>query len=87
MSIYEAYLYLIFIVKLFVLFLFLRNKFYPTDTSDYRLQFAEGTFNVLMSMLLLFLFHPFSQTSVMVDRETRIFLCIFAILTLIHTLS
>jgi hypothetical protein len=87
MSIYEVCLYIIFIVKLTVLFLFVRNRFYPTDNSAHRLQLAENTFNVLMSILILFLFHPFSENPVMVDRETKIFLSIFAILTLVHTLS
>jgi hypothetical protein len=87
MSIYEVCLYIIFIVKLSVIFLFIRNKFYPTDTSEYRLQLAQKTFNVLMSILLLYLFHPFSKNPVMVDIETKLFLSIFAILTLVHTLA
>jgi hypothetical protein len=87
MSIYEVCLYIIFIVKLIVLFLFIRNRFYPTDTSTHRLLLAQNTFTVLMSLLIIYLFHPFSQNPIMIDRETKLFLSVFAILTLIHTLS
>lgn len=87
MSIYEFCLFFIFIVKLFVLFFFLQNKFYPTETSETHLQFTENIFTVLMSLLILFLFHPFTQNPILIDRETKLFLTVFAVLTLVNTLA
>jgi hypothetical protein len=86
MSIHETFLYIIFIVKLFVLYLFIRNRFYPTDTSSHRLLLAQNTFTVLMSLLIIYLFNPFSKNPI-IDSETKLFLCTFAILTLVDTLS
>ena len=85
MSLYELYLYLVFIVKLSVLFFFIQNKFYPSNTAEKHLSFTEDVFNVLMSLLIIYLFHPFSANPIFVDRETKIFLFIFAALTLLHT--
>jgi hypothetical protein len=86
MSIYEVYLYIMFIVKLTVLYLFIRNKFYPTDKSAHRLLLAQNTFTVLMSLLIIYLFHPFSNP-ILIDHETKLFLTGFAVLTLVDTLT
>jgi len=84
MSLYELYLYLIFVVKLSVLFFFIKNKFLPSDITEKHLLFTEDIFNALMSILIIYLFHPFSTNPIFIDRETKLFLFIFAILTLVH---
>ena len=84
MSFYELYLYLVFFVKLSFLLFFIQNKFYPTDTTEKHLLLTENIFNALMSLLIIYLFHPFSANPIFIDRETKIFLFIFATLTLLH---
>ena len=74
MNWYEVYLYIVFIVKLSVIFFFIQNKFFPTDTSDQHLLLTENIFTILMSFLIIYLFHPFSVNPIFIDRETKIFL-------------
>ena len=87
MSLYELYLYLVFIVKLSVLFFFIQNRFFHTEETEKHLLFTENIFNALMSFLIIYLFIPFSSNPIFIDRETKLFLFIFALLTLLHIFS
>jgi hypothetical protein len=86
MNIYEGYIYTVFIVKLFVLFFLIQNKFFPTELSEYHLSFDENIFNIHMSFFIIYLFIPFSNTSV-INHKTKVLLVTFAILTLIHSFT
>lgn len=84
---YEIYLSTILIVKLAFLGFFIKNKFAPTTLSKNGLLYTENAFNLLMSLLIIYLFHPNTSNPIFVDRETKLFLFIFSILTLIHIVN
>lgn len=81
----EWYLYVIFVVKIVFLALFLKNKIRPTPKSEKRLKKVDALFMLLLSVLMIYLFHPGYKGPVCIDRETKLFLFTFAILTAIHT--
>lgn len=85
MTFYELYLYLLVFVKLSVIFFFIKNKIKPSDVTEKHFLFAEDIFNALMSLLMIYLFHPSSENPIFIDRETKLFLFTFAILTLVHS--
>ena len=43
---------------------------------------AKNLFSVLICVLLLFLFHPFSKNPVLVWRDTKLFLFVFGVLSM-----
>jgi hypothetical protein len=86
MGIYDGVLLFILIVKLFVLFYVVRNKISSTEESIKRMNFFEHVFTVSMSLLMIYLFNPWSLHD-KIDKETRLFLMAFAILTLAHSFS
>jgi len=79
------YLYVLLILKLIFVFLFIREKFNPSPEIKKRLSYIDTIFISLLNVLLLYLFHPFTKNPVCVDRETKLFLFTFGILTLIHS--
>ena len=81
----EWYLYVILFVKIVFLALFLKNKIRPTPDSEKRLKKVDAVFMLLLSILMIYLFHPGYKAPVCIDRETKLFLFTFAILTAIHT--
>jgi cytochrome c biogenesis factor len=80
----EIYLNVIFCVKVYVLYFAIQNNLHPSETYAKKRDQAERWFNILMALLLLYLFHPMSKNPVFVNRETKIYMFIFAVLTLIH---
>ena len=79
------YLYVLFFVKLMVLYLFLKKRVDPTPESEKRFDSVDKLFMILLAILILYLFHPYTTNPVCVDRETKIFLFIFGIMTLLHS--
>ena len=79
------YLYVLFTIKLIFVFLFIRDKLYPSPEIKKRLSYIDTLFIFLLNVLLLYLFHPFTKNPVCIDRETKLFLFTFGILTLIHS--
>jgi len=78
------YLYVLLIVKLLFLFFFLKEKRTPSIENEKKLSFIDNLFMILLSLLMIYLFHPFTKKSCCIDRETKLFLFTFAILTLTH---
>ena len=83
----EWYLYVILAVKILFLTLFLKNKMKPTPESEKRLKQVDAIFMLLLSALMIYLFHPGYKGTVCIERETKLFLFMFSILTIIHTVS
>jgi len=83
----EWYLYVILLVKIVFLALFLKNKIKPTPESKERLKKVDALFMILLCILMIYLFHPGYKGNVCIDRETKLFLFTFAILTIIHKIS
>lgn len=81
---YKSYLYVILIVKVITLLLFFKNFFEPSTLSEYYGSLSDKIFNVLMAFLMIYLFHPYYHNTGLVNRETKVFLFTFAIMTLIH---
>jgi uncharacterized membrane protein YiaA len=44
---------------------------------------VENVFKILMSLLLVFLFNPRTDRSILIDYETKLLLCLFGIILLI----
>ena len=84
MSIYEFCLFVLLLIKMAVLFYWIKNKLEPSKESSENLMYYERIFTIIMAFLMLYLFNPFMQHHV-TDRETKLFLCVFAILTLAHS--
>ena len=78
---YEYLLFLILSIKLTLLALFLKQKITPSELTKHRMEILENAFITLMLLLMVLLFHPFSKNPVIIDRETKLFLFAFAILT------
>ena len=45
----------------------------------------EIVFKILMALLLIFLFNPRTERSVLIDKETKILLCLFGIILILTT--
>jgi hypothetical protein len=79
------YLYVLLSIKLLFVYFFIRDKFDPSPKIKKRLSYIDKLFLFLLNVLILYLFHPFTKNPVSIDRETKIFLFTFGILTLIHS--
>ena len=79
------YLYFLFCIKLIVLYLFIKQKRTPSKENAKKLAFMEKVFTLLLCTLMIYLFHPFSRSPVLIDKETKLFLFSFAILTATHS--
>ena len=44
---------------------------------------VEHVFKILMSLLLIYLFNPRTDRSILIDYETKVLLCLFGIILLI----
>lgn len=85
MTLYEVYLYLLLLIKLIELYCIVWNRLNPsTQSADYLFR-INRLFTVGMTLLMLFLFHPFTRNPVSIDRETKLFLFTFACITLVHS--
>ncbi len=83
----EIYLYLLLILKLSILYLWIKQRFKHDEKTAHSLSKCNMWFDTLVSLLMIYLFHPFSSNPVYIYRETKLFLFTFAFLTLIHTLA
>jgi uncharacterized protein YhhL (DUF1145 family) len=79
------YLYVLFFVKLLVLYLFLKKRVDPSPESEKKFASVDKLFMILLAILILYLFHPYTKNPVCIDKETKLFLFIFGIMTLIHS--
>ena len=80
------YLYVLFFVKLLVIYFFLKKRVDPSPETEKRFSYTDKVFTFLLTLLILYLFHPYTNNPVCVDKETKLFLFIFGIMTLIHSI-
>jgi hypothetical protein len=80
---YDLYLVLLLVVKLTFIGAAIKTRRAPTETSELVKENAHRLFNFLMGCLLIYVFKPGGSPTVTVDRETKVFLFTFGILTLI----
>ena len=85
MTWYEVYLYLLLLIKLFELYCIVWNRLNPSTRSAQYLFQTNRVFTVCMTLLMLYLFHPYTRNPVSIDRETKLFLFTFACITLVHS--
>ena len=92
--IYSAYIKSIILVKLCFLFfilvqIYLLLKGKKDSEMDTKIKYwknkFEFVFKTLMALLLIFLFNPNTDRSVLIDNETKILLCLFGVILLITT--
>lgn len=81
---FELYLNAIFCVKIYVLYFAIQNNLNPSKTFAKKRDQADRLFMVMVSLLIIYLFHPMSKNPVYVDRETKIYLFVFSMMTLLH---
>ena len=79
---YDAFLFVLLIVKAIYIMSSLKNRRDPNDRNQYIMLLSKNLFSVLLCVLLLFLFHPLSKNPVLVWRDTKLFLFIFAVFSM-----
>jgi hypothetical protein len=84
MTWYELYLYLLLALKILELYFWVWHLIDPNEAYTKALFYANRSFMFSLCILMLYLFHPYSFNPVRVDRETKLFLFAFAILTLLN---
>lgn len=87
MNYYDAFLVLLTVTKVTLVVSAVLNRFhvYSKVTADVLVVTRTG-FDVLMCLLLMFLFNPFYTKLHKINYETCVFIFVFAVLTLLHTL-
>ena len=78
------YLYVLLIVKMLVLYFFLKKRWNPSPENEKKFALIDKLFMILLIFLIIYLFHPYTKNPVHVDRETKLFLFIFGIMSLVH---
>jgi hypothetical protein len=81
MDLYDGFLMLLLCIKLIFVGAVVKTRIAPSDETTQVLHFTHYLFNGLMACLLIYLFRPRTANPVLVDRETKIFLFTFGILT------
>ena len=85
----DILLYLILLIKLILIFLTIFDKFLirknilSKEVIDSLDKFAHKLFYILMPLLLIILFNPFTTKYLIIDYHIRLFLFVFGILQLI----
>jgi hypothetical protein len=74
MTIYEAYLVLLLTAKLWFLITLVMNRLVPSEKWAEQKERAETVFQLMMALLLIFLFRPSRPTPVRIERETKLLL-------------
>lgn len=89
---YHIYLKMIIFCKIILIcliaaevYLWIKGK--KTSEMDNKLHMiktkVEKAFKLLMSLLLIYLFNPRTDRSIMIDYETKLLLCLFGIILII----
>lgn len=92
-TLYNIYLYLILVIKIIYfifLFFYFRAKMKHLENEEklYNIkQFINNIFRVLLLILMLVLFYPYSHHFIEIDGRTRIFLFMYAVLELINFIT
>ena len=91
---YSAYIKSIVLIKICFVF-FILVQFYllvkgkKDSEMDTKIKYwknkCEFVFKTLMALLLIFLFNPRTDRSVLIDNETKILLCLFGVILIITT--
>ena len=85
----DILLYLILLIKLILIFLkifykfLIRKNILSKEVIDSLDKFAHKLFYILMPLLLIILFNPFTTKYLIIDYHIRLFLFVFGILQLI----
>ena len=91
---YSAYIKSIILIKIFFVF-FILVQFYllvkgkKDSDMDTKIKYwknkCEFVFKTLMALLLIFLFNPLTDRSVLIDNETKILISLFGVILLMTT--
>ena len=79
---YDAFLFLLLLIKIVFVLSTLKNRVNANDRNQYIMILTKNMFTVGICLLLLYLFHPYTKNPALVWRDTKVFLFMFAILTL-----
>jgi hypothetical protein len=86
MNYYDAFLGLLLLIKvaLVVSSILVRLNIDVQVTAEV-LTISKNAFDILMCLLLMFLFNPFYTKLHKINYETCVFIFVFAVLTMVHT--
>ena len=76
------FLFITLIIKIVYVLSALKNRLDPNDRNQYIMILTQNLFTMLICFLMLYLFHPYSKHPTEIWRDTKIFLFMYAILTL-----
>jgi hypothetical protein len=79
---YDTFLFVTLIIKIVYVLSALKNRVDPNDRNQYIMILMQNIFTMLICFLMLYLFHPYSKHPTEIWRDTKIFLFMYAILTL-----
>jgi hypothetical protein len=86
MDYYDAFLVLLLLVKLVLVVSSVLNRLnVDVKVSSEVLTISKNAFDILMCLLLMFLFNPFYTKIHKINYETCVFIFVFAVLTIVHT--
>lgn len=80
---YDLFLVLLLVVKITFIGAVIKTRRAPTETSELVKEYSHHLFTFLMGCLLVYVFKPGGSPIVTIDRETKIFLFTFGILTFV----
>jgi uncharacterized protein YhhL (DUF1145 family) len=83
MNFYDVFLICLLIVKLIFVFAVIKNRIAPSEKTKKIVDITHKIFTGLMACLLIYLFNPRKSNSDALDKETKLFLFVFGILTLV----
>ena len=83
MDLYDVFLICLLIVKLIFAGAVIKNRISPSEKTKKIVEVTHKIFTGLMACLLIYLFNPRKSNSDVLDKETKLFLFMFGILTLV----
>jgi uncharacterized protein YhhL (DUF1145 family) len=83
MDLYDVFLICLLIVKLIFAVAVIKNRISPSERTKKIVEITHKIFTGLMACLLIYLFNPRKSNSDVLDKETKLFLFVFGILTLV----
>jgi hypothetical protein len=81
MNFYDAYLLFLLATKLWFVVVVIQNRRNPSEQTKKHVDNSDIVFKIGVSILMIYLFRPNAPVPVKIEKETKVFLFAFAILT------
>jgi hypothetical protein len=83
MNSYDIFLICLLLIKLIFVGGVIKNRIRPSEKTNQIVDITHNLFSGLMACLLIYLFHPRTTNPTIIDKETKLFLFAFGVLTLV----